>query len=243
MCPHRSLLGGHENGSNAEYVVVPAGALHEVAEDASSTAVLAEPAACALRAVRRCDVRPGGSVLVLGAGPIGLLLLEVLRLRGIETLLFTERMSGRVRAAEASGAIRLPDAPDGLVAGVSDLTDGYGVDAVFDAVGSAATRRSAVQAVRSGGEACFVGLHTEDTVLPVRDLIRREVSCLTTFAYTTEDFADAIELLQSGSIAFHGDVVHAGLEAGQVWYERLIAGHAVGKVVLEPDSAAKASGP
>ena len=47
---------------------------------------------------------------------------------------------------------------------------------------------------------------------------------------------------ESGSIAFHGDVVHAGLEAGQVWYERLIAGHAVGKVVLEPDSAATGVG-
>ena len=100
VCPERRLLGGHVNGSNAELVVVDAGSLHPL-DDAPrpGTAMLAEPTACALRAVGRTAVGAGGSALVLGAGPIGLLLLEVLRLTGVETLLFTERMDGRVPAA------------------------------------------------------------------------------------------------------------------------------------------------
>ena len=230
----RSLLGGHEHGSNAEFVVVPTSSLHAVADESSSAAVLAEPTACALRAVRRCDVRGGESALVLGAGPIGLLLLEVLRHRGVETLLFTERMDGRAPAAERSGAVRLPDEQDELVVAARDRTDGFGVDVVFDAVGSSSTRTGAVQAVRPGGDVCLVGLHAGDTTLPVRDLIRREVACLTSFAYEPTDFADAIELLESGAVRFHGDIVHAGLESGQLWYERLVAGHPAGKVVLEP---------
>ena len=238
VCPTRSLLGGHEQGSNAEYVVVPAGALHRVADATSSSAVLAEPAACALRAVRRSSLGPGGSALVLGAGPIGLLLLEMLRHHGVQMLFFTERMNGRAPAAEASGAVRLSDDDEELIASVLARTDGFGVDAVFDAVGSRSTRRSAVRAVRPGGDVCFVGLHASDTVLPIRDLIRREVACLTTFAYTPADFADAISLLETGAITFHGDIVHDGLAAGQLWYERLIAGHPAGKVVLEPGSPA-----
>lgn len=238
VCPQRRLLGGHVNGSNAELVVVDAAALHRVGGEHAEAAVLAEPTACAVRAVRRSQVVRGGSALVLGAGPIGLLLIEVLRLRGVETLLFSERTDGRVVAAQASGAHQVATEPGALLDEVRAATDGFGVDAVFDAVGSSQTRDSAVQAVRSGGDVCLVGLHAEESTLPVRDLIRREVACMTSFAYTPEDFADAVELLASGAVVFHGEIVHAGLESGQSWYEQLVAGNPAGKVVLEPRPAA-----
>ena len=241
VCPHRVLLGGHVHGSNAELVVVPAGALHPLTGERTDLAILAEPTACALRAVRRSGVAAGGSALVLGAGPIGLLLLEVLRVVGVTTLLFTERMDGRVPAAEASGAVRLPEDASELLQQVQHGTGGFGVDVVFDAVGSTQTRRSAVSAVRAGGDVCLVGLHTGDSTLPVRDLIRREVSCVTSFAYSPDDFTEAVGLLGSGRIAFHGEIVHAGLDDGQAWYEQLIAGHPAGKVVLEPTPVAVAA--
>jgi threonine dehydrogenase-like Zn-dependent dehydrogenase len=233
VCPHRRLLGAHVNGSNAELVVVDAGSLHPL-RGGSGAAILAEPTACALRAVGRTAVAGGGSALVLGAGPIGLLLLEVLRRKGVEVLLFTERMDGRVPAGRASGGVRLPDGDPDLLDLVRQRTGGHGVDVVFDAVGSSQTRQSAVQAVRAGGDVCLVGLHAGESMLPVRDLIRREVACVTSFAYTPQDFSDAVALLQSGEIEFHGEIVHAGLEAGQSWYERLVAGHPAGKIVLQP---------
>jgi L-iditol 2-dehydrogenase len=233
VCPDRQLLGGHVNGSNAELVVVAAGALHPIGDGTAGRAILAEPTACALRAVRRTRISAGGSALVLGAGPIGLLLLEILRGRGVDVLLFTERMDGRAPAGRASGAVRLPDGEE-LVDQVRSRTGGHGVEAVFDAVGSSATRQSAVQAVRPGGDVCLVGLHTGESMLPVRDLIRREVACVTSFAYTPQDFTDAVALLLSGEVDFHGEIVHAGLETGQSWYERLVAGHPAGKIVLEP---------
>ena len=237
VCPQRRLLGGHVHGSNAELVVVDAGALHPIRGVRAESAILAEPTACAVRAVGRSAVGEGGSALVLGAGPIGLLLLEILRLQGVQTLLVSERMEGRVAAAEASGAHRVPDDPAALLQAVRDVTGGYGVDAVFDAVGSSQTRESAVRAVRSGGDVCLVGLHTDESTLPVRDLIRREVACVTSFAYSPADFGAAVELLGSGAVTFHGEIVQAGLDAGQAWYERLIAGHSVGKVVLDPRPA------
>lgn len=243
VCPQRRLLGGHVHGSNAELVVVDAGALHAIGGDREGAAILAEPTACAVRAVRRSAIGRGGSALVLGAGPIGLLLLEVLRLHGVQTLLVSERLGGRAAAAEASGARRVPDEPTALQDEVRAATGGYGVDTVFDAVGSSQTRGSAVRAVRAGGDVCLVGLHTGESTLPVRDLIRREVACVTSFAYSPDDFARAVELLASGVVRFHGEIVHAGLDAGQAWYEQLIAGHPAGKVVLDPRPAPAAVAP
>ncbi|HEU5485465.1 MAG TPA: alcohol dehydrogenase catalytic domain-containing protein [Microlunatus sp.] len=237
VCPQRQLLGGHVNGSNAELVVTDATLLHPVSPERPETAILAEPTACAVRAVGRTAVTEGGSALVIGAGPIGLLLLEVLRLQGVDTLLFTERMPGRVAAAESSGARRIEEDQPAMSEEIRAATDGFGVDAVFDAVGSSQTRHSAVQAVRPGGNVCLVGLHTDESTVAVRDLIRREVTCVTSFAYRPDEFARAVDLLGSGRVRFHGEIVHAGLEAGQSWYEQLIAGHPAGKVVLDPRPA------
>jgi threonine dehydrogenase-like Zn-dependent dehydrogenase len=235
VCPQRKLLGGHVNGSNAGLVVVPATAVHRVDQlpDPSSS-VFAEPTACALRAVGRTRVASGGSALVLGAGPIGLLLLEVLRVRGVSKLFFTERLEGRVAAAEASGAVRLSDDPAQVVRQAKELTGGLGVDAVFDAVGSADTRTAATLAVRPGGDVCFVGLHSAEGTLPLRDLIRREVTCTTSFAYSPVEFGTAVEMLGRGEIVFRGEVVRADLSDGQHWYEQLIKGHPAGKVILQP---------
>jgi threonine dehydrogenase-like Zn-dependent dehydrogenase len=235
VCPRRSLLGGHVNGSNADLVVVPVAAVHRVDQlPDPGASIFAEPTACALRAVGRTRVAAGGSALVLGAGPIGLLLIEVLRVTGVRTVLFTERVPGRAAAAEASGGIRLSDEPELLLEQVGQHTADLGVDAVFDAVGSADTRLAATRAARPGGDVCFVGLHSADASLGVRDLIRREVTCTTSFAYSPDEFQRAVQMLGHGQIVFRGAVVRAGLDAGQHWYEELIKGNSAGKVVLEP---------
>jgi threonine dehydrogenase-like Zn-dependent dehydrogenase len=237
VCPQRKLLGGHVNGSNADLVVVPVDAVHRVDHLADpSSSVFAEPTACALRAVGRTRIRAGGSALVLGAGPIGLLLLEVLRARGVDQLFFTERVDGRIAAAEAGGARRLSDEPAELVRQAKELTGGLGADAVFDAVGSADTRTAATLAARPGGDVCFVGLHSADGMLPLRDLIRREVACTTSFAYSPAEFGAAVELLGRGDLVFRGEIVRADLTDGQRWYEQLIKGHPAGKVVLQPSA-------
>lgn len=235
VCPDRRLLGGHLQGSNADYVVVPISAVHRLdGLPEPEACVFAEPTACALRAVGRLDLRPGNSVLVIGAGTIGLLILEVLRRAGIAELYFTERVPGRAAAAERGGAKRLTDDPAELVEQVAELTGGLGVDAVVDAVGSTDTRLAATRAVRPGGEVCFVGLHAADGTLPIRDLIRQEITCYTSFAYSDKEFGAAVELLGRGELSFRGDVVRAGLADGQYWYQQLIKGHSVTKVLLEP---------
>ncbi|MBO0812845.1 MAG: alcohol dehydrogenase catalytic domain-containing protein [Microlunatus sp.] len=235
VCPDRRLLGGHIQGSNADFVVVPLSAVYRLDGLAEPEAcVFAEPTACALRAVGRLKLRPGNSVLVIGAGPIGLLVLEVLRRDGVADLYFTERVAGRAAAAERSGAMRLSDDPAELVRHVRRVTGGLGVDAVVDAVGSTDTRIAATSLVRPGGEVCFVGLHSADGTLPIRHLIRQEITCYTSFAYSDTEFGAAVELLGRGEINFRGEVVRAGLADGQYWYQELIKGHPVTKVLLEP---------
>ncbi|MBM7797682.1 threonine dehydrogenase-like Zn-dependent dehydrogenase [Microlunatus panaciterrae] len=236
VCTERELLGAHVHGSNAELVVVPASALLSLeAAPEPLAGVFTEPAACAWRAVRRTQVRPGGTALVIGAGPIGLLVIEVLRLHGVESVWFTETVAGRVSAAEASGGRLLSAEPAQLLESLLAETSGLGVDAVFDAVGTQQTRASATACARPGGDVMFVGLHEPDAVLPVRQLIRREINCQTSFAYSGRDFAETLALLCSGQLRFRGEVVQADLAEGQLWYERLLGGSAVGKVLLSPE--------
>jgi threonine dehydrogenase-like Zn-dependent dehydrogenase len=235
VCPHRELLGAHLNGSNAEYVVVASGDVIRLDGLTDPDAgVFAEPTACALRAVRRVGLLPGSPALVLGAGTIGLQVLELLRYSGVDELYFTEPNPGRVRAAEATAAVRLSSDPAELADQVRDATNGLGVGAVFDAVGTEQARSSAAALTRSGGSVCYLGLHAAQAALPVRDLIRREVTGYTSFAYSADEFAQAVALLGRGEVAFRGGVIRAPMADGQQWYERLIAGHHATKVLLEP---------
>lgn len=235
VCPHRKLLGAHLHGSNAEFVIVPG-------EDVvlldglpnPQACVFAEPTACALRAVRRVGLPSDSAALVVGAGTIGLQVLELLALSGIDRLYFTEPNAARAEAAERTGAVRLSDDPAELLSQVADATNGLGMGAVFDAVGTEAARAAAADLVRSGGDLCYLGLHAADATLPVRDLIRREITSYTSFAYTATEFGQAVDLLGRGEITFHGEVVRAAMADGQYWYQQLINGHRATKVLLEP---------
>lgn len=240
VCRRRQLLGAHRAGSNAELLVVPSAAVVAVEADDPTCGALAEPAACALRAVRRASVGPGTSALVVGAGPIGLLLVACLRLAGADPVWFTETVPARAAAAEAAGGTWLSAGPEELLTAVRAATSGLGADVTFDAVGTEQTRVSVLECVRPGGQAVLVGLHAPETTLPIRHLIRGEIDLLTSYASTHRDFADAVRLLATGRLTFTGKIVTAGLDDGQLWFERLLAGSPVGKVLLAPRLAAAA---
>jgi len=156
VCPQRRLLGGHVNGSNAGLVVVPVSAVHRIDQLPNpSSSVFAEPTACALRAVGRTRIAPGGSALVLAPGRSACCWSRCFGCVASPSLLFTERLEGRVAAAEASGAVRLSDDPAELVRQAKELTGGLGVDAVFDAVGSADTRTCGDAGCPSGWRRLF----------------------------------------------------------------------------------------
>src|SRR5262249_43130750 len=122
-----------------------------------------------------------------------------------------------------------------VVQTVRDATNGLGVAASVEAVGTAATRTQAIHATRSAGAVVLAGLHEEGSTIPAADVIRREIVLRGTFAYTKANFRDALQRLEREEMNLAPWIIQAPLEEGGMWFERLInAPGNVAKVLLVP---------
>lgn len=237
LCPRRLLLGATLPGGNARYVAVPATAVLVVPSGLSlADAAMVEPVAFALRAVEVAAPNPGSSALVVGAGAIGLLILQVLAAYGVRTRYVVERNQSRLAMATALGCIPLEPGDAGLPAVVTDATDGMGVDVAIDAVGTPPTRRDCLLSLTPGGTMVLVGLHSDETGLPLNTAIRQELVIRGAFAYSPVHFRQGLSWLAGGNVGLREGVVVAPLDEGQWWYEQLVTGHPASKVLLQPQS-------
>ena len=226
LCPNRKLLGAHLPGSNAEFVSIRADSLFLIPSELSLTAAaLVEPAACAVHAAALAGPSPDQQALVVGAGPIGLMVIQALADRGIGQIFCIDLNVERLAMAEKLGAV--PATFESLAT--------QPVDIVVDAVGASATRPGCARAVRSGGRIVWIGLHEADTILPVNDFIRREITTYGSFAYTPIDFEDALQALAQKRITLEESWTQIEtLENGTACYEKLLHGAPVSKIWLTP---------
>jgi len=166
-----------------------------------SEAAAVEPLAVAVHAVRASGISLGARVLILGAGPIGLLTLQVARAAGAARIAISEPAEGRRRLAERLGADAVLDPRDGdLAARVVDAFPG-GPDIVFDCAGVGGTVQQAVDLVRRGGTVLLVGVPFAP--VPVRPAVwvTRAIRFKACFAYRHEEFPIAIDLIAAGKVA------------------------------------------
>ncbi|MBN1283905.1 MAG: alcohol dehydrogenase catalytic domain-containing protein [Anaerolineae bacterium] len=236
LCVKRKLLGAHRPGAFAEYVAVPAEQVLPLPEGLSLRAgALAEPAACGVHIVELAGPVEGADALVLGAGPIGLLTLQILRLHGAARVFIADLNPARLAVgAELGGEALDPGALD-IVKTVREATGGRGAAVAVDAVGAAQTRGQCIAAVRAAGTVILSGLHEEAGVMPVADVIRREIVLRGSFCYTFASFAEAIERLARGEVRLDPWIAEAPLEDGGRWFDRLLEGPGdVAKVLLVP---------
>ncbi len=238
LCPSRKLIGAHRAGAFAEFVSVPAELVHVLPEGTSTrVGALAEPVAVAVRIAELAGNVQDQTVLVMGAGPIGLLVLQVLKARGANQVFVADLDVERLEMAEKlGGEILNPKAVD-VIATVREATNGLGAFVSVDAVGAAVTRAQCVSATRSNGTVILSGLHEENTLMPTADIIRREISLKGSFAYTPANFTQALEMLIQNQIHLD-NIIQAPLEEGGKWFERLISAPGnIAKVLLIPSSS------
>jgi threonine dehydrogenase-like Zn-dependent dehydrogenase len=188
LCERRGLLGLDRPGAFAERVVVREDALVPMPEELDDRlAVLVEPLATPLSALRAAALQPRSRVAVIGCGPIGLLAIHAAVQDGHEVAA-VEPLTARRELASTFGAAHVHDR-------LSEL-DGLDLDLVVDAVGVADTVAAGVRGVRRGGSVVVLGLAAEQGVLPIADLVRRGVTVRGHYAYTAADFAAAARMLQ-----------------------------------------------
>src|SRR5262249_47398919 len=177
LCPRVRFLGiPPTDGLMAGRVCVPARWVHRL-PDALSDAegAMIEPFAVGLQAVAEAGIQPGQSVAILGAGPIGLMVLQAARVRGASVLVSIDLALRALDAAIALGASAVvnPREVDPVQA-VRELTGGEGADVVVEAVGAAATIRQTPDLVRRGGIVTLLGL-AADPAIPLNThlIVRR----------------------------------------------------------------------
>jgi L-iditol 2-dehydrogenase len=167
-------------------------------------AALLEPLGVALHAVDLAPVMRGGRAGVYGCGPLGLLLVQVLRSQGVATIVATDTLAHRVGAAKAMGAtdaFLVDDHPEPAALSGRLLAREMPVDVAFEVAGSDEAVSDAISAVRPGGKVVLVGIPPGDrTTFEASTARRKELALLECRRMTPADLARAIGLVQAGAI-------------------------------------------
>lgn len=235
-CTGRKLIGAHFPGGYAEYVKVPAGNAVPLPEGMSArNGALTEPAAVGVRIAELAGPVKGEDVFVAGAGPIGLLAMQALRLRGARRVFLSDVHPARLEMGTKLGGVILDGRDRDVVAKLREATGGKGVAAAVDAVGIEATRRQCIQGTRTAGTVVFSGLHDETGPVPAADIIRREIVVRGSYCYSDADFRQALAYLHAGQMKLDPWIEEAPLQEGGAWFARLLADPGnVSKVLLRP---------
>ncbi len=229
LCEDRRLIGAHRPGAYAEYVAVPEKNVYRLPNSLSfDEGALAEPFACAVHVCRLISASPADRMLVVGAGPIGLLVVRAARIFGLEGIVVTDLNERRLEIARDLGGV--PVGPQEL----EGVTPEGGFDVAVDAVGADATRRQCVELARPGGRVVFSGLHEAESPVPVNLAIRNELRLQGAFGYAPLDFELALRWLGEGKADLTPWTAHAPLGEGKAQFERLLSDPGkVAKILLE----------
>ncbi|NRB02985.1 MAG: alcohol dehydrogenase catalytic domain-containing protein [Rhodobacteraceae bacterium] len=201
-CPEMRQMGIHMDGGFAEYISVPARLVIPAAKDVPTEVLaLTEPLACVVRAARKAKVQFGQSVVVMGAGPIGNLHVQLLRTIGAAPIIASDISAERREMALKCGADAVAE-PEALYAKVMEMTDGRGADIVIESVGIPALYAEAQTLMRTGGHLAAFGITGpgETLSLDILTTILRENSVKGSVAGMGEDMHDALTLLTHGRI-------------------------------------------
>ena len=207
LCPDIEFMATPpDNGAFSEYVAWPADFVHPLPDGVSMReGALCEPLSVGLHATELADIEPGNSVLITGAGPIGLVTLETVTARGAGPVAITDIVPAKLERARNRGARAAIDVSDVTVEdAVADLTDGSGFDVVIEASGSRPAYQTALDAVGVGGTVVCLGLPTDGVIpIDVVELAAREVRLQGSFRFANT-YPAALELLTDGQVDVAG---------------------------------------
>lgn len=252
LCDNRRVLGVscgeyRRDGAFAEYLVIPSRILYRLPENLDFVAAsIAEPAAVAAHAAAITPMVMGDTMAVVGAGLIGLLLIQILRAHSPATIIAFDTDPERRKAAIAAGATAAfapPNASAMPAAGgdaetrdaIRDLTAGRGVDRAFEAVGATVPIATAVEMVRKGGSVTLIGNVSPRVELPLQAVVTRQIALFGSCA-TAGEYPLVLDLLAKGKIDPKSIIsATAPLSEGASWFSRLHAREkGLLKAVLEP---------
>jgi len=242
LCQNRQVIGVatpdfKRDGAFAEYIVVPRRIVHPLPEKLSfAEAAMVEPLSVAVHAVALSQLPKNGAALVVGAGMIGLLVVQALREAGCSSVIVSDIDDSRLDLARKLGATAVVNAKSSDTAEeVKKHSGGVGVDVALEAVGSTPTINAAIESVRRGGTVTLIGNVVPTVEIPLQVVVSRQLRLQGTAASAGE-YPACIDMLASGRVNIKPLIsMIAPLEDGPDWFGRLHAREAnLMKVILTP---------
>ena len=226
-------------GGFAEYIVLDEWRPLVIPKNVSDElAVLAEPASIAVHAVRTSKFSIGDSVVVMGAGPIGLLTMQVLNAAGAGAVYVSEPATARADAARVLGAtIVMNPTEEDVVSKVLEISGGPGVPIAFDAAAAQPTLQQGLEMVRRGGQVLVVSMAWENVDLLTVEWIGREVEMKASYGSQPIDWRTVLNLMERGLLseqAMVTDESFIGFDEMQSSMERLMKPDEHVQLVLVP---------
>lgn len=216
------FVGLTSNGGFAKYVVVEDYMVHKMPDSMTfEQGAIVEPAAVAAYAIQRSGMKLGDTVLIVGAGPIGLLTVQVAIASGASKVFVSDLSENRLKKAKEIGATHTFNAKEkDIPAKIKELT-GNGVDIFIDAAGVQASFDTGINSLRNGGTAILVALFAKPVTHDALNQTLRELTIIGTAAYRNI-FPQVIALISSGrlpveklitSVISLDEIVEKGFEA------------------------------
>lgn len=203
LCPNVRFCGCPPfDGVLAEYVLMPAKNLFPLPDTVGPMeGALLEPLGVAIHAVDLAHMKPGQTVAVLGAGPIGLMIAAVARAAGASEVFMTEPLADRRQFAEEYAADTVLDPSNSdIVAGIQALTSGRGVDVAFEAAGAPETPQHCADIVRIGGKVIIAGIPGDDSMTMKASVARRKGLTINLVRRMKHTYPRAIRMVASGML-------------------------------------------
>jgi L-iditol 2-dehydrogenase len=211
LCPNIIFMATPpSDGALTDYVAVPADFAFKLPAHLSlDEGALMEPLSVGVYAIHRSGLKAGQTVVIIGAGPIGLVTLQVARAAGAGSIAVLDLDAGRLATAKKLGATIVVNSNDGSPEEqVRAFTHGRGADIVFDAAGSPKTAGLAVHLARRGGRVVMIGFPLEDNFpYPLVSAMAKETDIVTVFRYANV-YQSSIDLVAAGRIDLKALITH-----------------------------------
>lgn len=203
LCLNKRAYGVLDvDGAFAEYINVPEKCCFGIADSVSyETASLMEPLAVAYRGIGNAGDLNGKTVLIVGAGTIGLLALACVKQKNVGKIIVSDLSGHRLDVAKKMGAdVTINPGQEDFKQRILDETDGKGVDTAVEAVGAEATVRQAMSALRLSGTAVWIGNNQRMINMDMQEVVTHELSVHGSFLYGYEEFRKVVSLLNEKKI-------------------------------------------
>ncbi len=233
QCEHIAALGIHVDGAFAEYCRVSGKVAYPISKQVpAAEAACAEPLACVINGTNKIRVQPGETTVVIGAGPIGMIMAMMFKASGAGKVIVAERAPYRLEHARKLGLGRVVDVGGESLKEVVLEETGIGADVVADVTGSQLA--TAIDVARKGGRLMVFGVNTQATAqFPQSQVTFKELQVLGTWL-ANATFPEAVRVLEAGVLNIGGLItgtiplvdIHRGLAT-------LARGEAV-KIIVQP---------